>query len=49
MTTEQRIGVGSPAPDFALKSQDGEEIRLSDVLREKTAVLVFYIFDFSGA
>jgi alkyl hydroperoxide reductase subunit AhpC len=29
-------------------SGDGEQVSLSRVLAEKVAVLVFYIFDFSG-
>ncbi len=39
---------GDQAPDFTLKSGSGADISLGDVLKEETAVLVFYIFDFSG-
>jgi peroxiredoxin (alkyl hydroperoxide reductase subunit C) len=48
MTTAPHPDVGARAPDFTLKNQDGEDVTLSAVLAEKTAVLVFYLFDFSG-
>jgi alkyl hydroperoxide reductase subunit AhpC len=35
------LRVGMPAPDFDLASVDGGKVRLSDVLRERHAVLVF--------
>jgi thioredoxin-dependent peroxiredoxin len=35
------IGVGDQAPDFALKNQDGETVKLSD-FAGKTVVLYFY-------
>ncbi len=37
---------GSPAPDFTLPDQDGNEVSLSD-LRGKRTMLVFYPLDFS--
>jgi peroxiredoxin len=40
------IEPGTPAPDFSLLDQDGEEITLES-LRGKTTVLVFYPNDFS--
>jgi peroxiredoxin len=40
------IEPGTPAPDFSLKDQDGNEVRLGD-LEGQTAVLVFYPADFS--
>lgn len=40
------IEAGSPAPDFTLFDQDGNQISLSD-FRGKTVVLVFYPMDFS--
>jgi peroxiredoxin len=40
------IDAGSPAPDFKLRDQDGEEVSLDD-LRGETTVLVFYPLDFS--
>lgn len=38
----KRIQVGDEAPDFRLKSQSGEEIRLSDFRGRKHVVLFFY-------
>jgi len=40
------IEPGSPAPDFTLSDQDGNEVSLGD-LRDRTTVLVFYPLDFS--
>jgi peroxiredoxin len=40
------IAPGTPAPDFTLADQDGNEVTLS-ALRGQTAVLVFYPNDFS--
>jgi peroxiredoxin len=40
------IEPGTPAPDFALRDQDGEEVSLGD-LKGQTVVLVFYPLDFS--
>jgi peroxiredoxin (alkyl hydroperoxide reductase subunit C) len=40
------IEPGTPAPDFTLRNQDGEEVTLRD-LRGETTVLVFYPLDFS--
>jgi peroxiredoxin (alkyl hydroperoxide reductase subunit C) len=40
------IEAGEPAPDFALRDQDGEEVSLSDY-RGRKVLLVFYPFDFS--
>jgi peroxiredoxin (alkyl hydroperoxide reductase subunit C) len=37
---------GSPAPDFSLTAQDGQQVSLED-LRGQTSVLVFYPLDFS--
>ncbi len=37
-----RTKVGDPAPDFSLRSQDGEEIRLSDLLSRGNVVVYFY-------
>lgn len=51
MATEemaQTVEVGSRAPEFKLTSGDRETVTLSNVLADKTAVLVFYLFDFSG-
>ena len=40
------IEAGTPAPDFTLPDQDGNEVRLAD-LRGQTVVLAFYPLDFS--
>jgi peroxiredoxin (alkyl hydroperoxide reductase subunit C) len=40
------IEPGTPAPDFTLRDQDGEEVSLRD-LAGQTAVLAFYPLDFS--
>ncbi|MBX5468285.1 MAG: peroxiredoxin [Thermoleophilaceae bacterium] len=40
------IEPGTPAPDFKLRDQDGNEVTLAD-LKGKTTVLVFYPLDFS--
>jgi peroxiredoxin len=42
------VEVGSPAPDFTLKNQDGQEVSLSDFRGDKSVLLVFYPFAFSG-
>ena len=41
------ITVGTPAPDFTLKSDSGEDVRLSD-LRGRKVVLAFYPLDWSS-
>jgi peroxiredoxin Q/BCP len=41
------VKVGDIAPDFTLKSQFGEDVRLSDSLRKKPVVLYFYPKDFT--
>lgn len=40
------IAAGTPAPDFTLRDQDGEEVSLSD-FRGRKVLLVFYPQDFS--
>jgi peroxiredoxin len=40
------IEPGSPAPDFTLRDQDGNQVSLTD-FRGRTVVLVFYPADFS--
>ncbi|MBH1933365.1 peroxiredoxin [Streptomyces sp. AV19] len=42
------IDAGTKAPDFALKNQHGETVRLSDFRGEKNVVLLFYPFAFTG-
>lgn len=42
------IDVGQPAPDFTLPAQDMRNVSLSDFRGEKTVVLSFHIFSFTG-
>ena len=42
------VEVGSPAPDFTLKNQDGQEVSLGDFAGDKAVLLVFFPFAFSG-
>ena len=42
------LEIGSPAPDFTLKSHLGENVRLSEARGERNVALVFYPFAFSG-
>ncbi|MDQ3328203.1 MAG: hypothetical protein M3506_06750 [Chloroflexota bacterium] len=46
--TQQPLTAGSPAPDFTLTSGDREQWTLRGVLTQQVAVLVFYLWDFSG-
>jgi peroxiredoxin len=39
--------VGEPAPDFSLKDQSQQEVKLSDFRGKKRVVLVFYPLDWS--
>jgi peroxiredoxin Q/BCP len=41
-TSDNKIDVGSKAPDFTLPSQNGDEVRLSDLLQDSCVVLFFY-------
>ena len=41
------IEIGSPAPDFSLKNQHGEDVVLSE-LKGRNVALVFFPFAFSG-
>lgn len=43
-----RIEVGAKAPDFTLKNQYGEDVTLSELVRDRPTLLVFYPFAFSG-
>lgn len=36
------MNVGDKAPDFILSSQDGEQIRMGDILGKKEVVIYFY-------
>ncbi len=42
------IELGSTAPDFSLRDQFGQDIRLSAYRGEKAVALVFYPYAFSG-
>jgi peroxiredoxin (alkyl hydroperoxide reductase subunit C) len=42
------IGVGAVAPDFVLKDQNNEEVRLSDFRGRRNVLLVFYPLAFTG-
>ena len=42
------LGVGASAPDFALRNQHGETVRLTEVLADRAALVVFYPWAFSG-
>jgi peroxiredoxin len=41
------IAVGQPAPDFILKDQNQQEVKLSDFKGKKNVVLVWYPLDWS--
>ena len=42
------LSVGDPAPDFALRDQHGQTVRLSDLGGRKAVLVVFYPWAFSG-
>ena len=42
------LSVGDPAPDFALRNQHGQTVRLSDLRGRKAVLVVFYPWAFSG-
>lgn len=42
------LEVGQRAPDFTLTSAARETVTLSEVLKERIAVLAFYHFAFTG-
>jgi peroxiredoxin (alkyl hydroperoxide reductase subunit C) len=42
------IEVGAQAPDFVLKDQNNQEVRLSDFRGQKAVLLVFYPLAFTG-
>ena len=41
------LEIGTPAPDFTLKDQHGQDVSLTDFQGEKNVVIVFYPFAFS--
>ena len=42
------IEVGAQAPDFVLKDQNNQEVRLADFRGSKSVLLVFYPLAFTG-
>lgn len=42
------IAVGAEAPDFLLRDQNNQEVRLSDFRGDKSVLLVFYPLAFTG-
>lgn len=42
------LSVGAPAPDFALRDQHGQTVRLSDLRGRRAVLVVFYPWAFSG-
>jgi peroxiredoxin len=42
------LSVGDPAPDFELKDQHGQSVRLSALRGQQAALVVFYPWAFSG-
>jgi len=42
------LEIGSPAPDFGLRDQHGQTVRLTDFGGTQNVALVFYPFAFSG-
>lgn len=42
------LEVGDHAPDFTLRDQHGQDVRLSDFAGRKAVLLVFYPYAFSG-
>ena len=42
MVSRRTVGVGHTAPDFTLPDQNGENVRLKDLLKQGPVVLYFY-------
>jgi mycoredoxin-dependent peroxiredoxin len=42
------LEIGDPAPDFRLRDQHGQDVRLSAYAGQKAVLLVFYPYAFSG-
>jgi peroxiredoxin len=45
---KRSLRTGDPAPDFELKDQNGQSVRLSAFSGEKNVVLAFYVLAFTG-
>lgn len=48
MSTETGIELGAAAPDFCLRDQFGQDVRLSSFRGQKSVAIFFYPFAFSG-
>lgn len=46
--SQHPLAVGDIAPDFTLRDQNGAKATLGDAVRERSVLLVFYPFAFSG-
>ncbi len=46
--SEQGLTIGGPAPDFVLRDQFGQSVRLSSFQGAKSVAILFYPFAFSG-
>jgi peroxiredoxin len=42
------LQIGDRAPDFTLRDQHGQDVRLSDFAGKKAVLLVFYPYAFTG-
>ncbi|MFV2105429.1 peroxiredoxin [Micromonospora sp. LOL_015] len=42
------VEVGTPAPDFTLKNQNNQEVRLADFRGRQAVLLIFYPLAFTG-
>jgi peroxiredoxin len=45
---QRALEIGDKAPDFTLRDQHGQEVRLSSFAGEKSVLLVFYPYAFTG-
>ena len=45
---DPKIKVGDTAPDFSLRDQSGNQVKLSDFHGKKNVVIAFYVFAFTG-
>lgn len=45
---EPKFKVGDVAPDFTLRDQNGNQVKLSSFRGKKNVALAFYIFAFTG-
>tara|TARA_B100000378_G_scaffold213363_1_gene176416 strand:+ start:242 stop:391 length:150 start_codon:yes stop_codon:yes gene_type:complete len=48
MEVSRSLKIWDPAPDFELKDQHGNSVRLSEFLGKKNVVLAFYVLAFTG-